>query len=71
MGPGRNRGVHSEFQELNAYAYHSIRGALLDLVIWCLGPYVNETRAYGLPRVYLARATRAVVRKWCSARAAE
>ena len=63
--------MYSDFEELNAYVYHSARGALLDVVIWCLGPYVDGTRGYGLARMYLARATRAVVRRWCSASVVE
>jgi hypothetical protein len=63
--------VYPEFEELNAYAYHSVRGALLDVVIWCLGPYVDDTRDYGLLRIYLARATRSAVRRWYTANAAE
>ena len=58
--------MNSDFEEINAYVYHSIHGALLDVVIWCLGPYVDETRQYGRARVCLARATRAVVRRCCA-----
>lgn len=54
----------SDFAELNAFVYHSVRGAVLDGVIWCLGPYVDDTREYGLARMYLARATRAAARRW-------
>ena len=61
----------SQFAEINAYIYHSARGACLDVVIWCLGPYVNESHVYGLGRVWLARATRAVVRRCCSGNVAE
>jgi hypothetical protein len=53
----------SDFQELNAYVYHSAHGALLDVVIWCLGPYVDGSRDYGRLRVLLARATRTVLRR--------
>jgi hypothetical protein len=42
---------------------------MLDVVIWCLGPYVDASRSYGLSRMYLARVTRAVVRLFCSERA--
>lgn len=63
--------MNSDFEEINAYVYHSIHGALLDVVIWCLGPYVDETRAYGRLRIVLARATRAVVRRCCTATAAD
>ena len=55
--------MNSDFEEFNAYVYHSGHGALLDIVIWCLGPYVDETRAYGPPRIWLARTTRFVVRR--------
>jgi len=61
--------VHdSQFAEINAYVYHSARGLVLDGVIWCLGPYVDDTREYGMFRVVLARGTRAVLRRWCLAR---
>ena len=59
----------SRFAELNAYVYHSAHGAVLDVVIWCLGPYVDASRSYGLFRMYLARMTRAVVRVFCAVRA--
>ena len=63
METGGRKKVHSDFEEINAYVYHSGRGALLDLVIWCLGPYVDDTREYGPFRLWLARVTRSVVRK--------
>ena len=52
------------FEDLNAYVYYSMQGVLLDGLIWCLGPYVCETREYGLFRIGLAQATRALVRRW-------
>ena len=55
--------MHSDFEEINAFVYHSGRGAMLDVVIWCLGPYVDDTREYGPLRLWLARATRSVVRR--------
>jgi hypothetical protein len=67
----RRSRVYSEFEELNAYAYHSVRGALLDVVIWCLGPYVDDTQSYGRLRIHLARATRSVVRRCCTVKTAE
>ena len=63
--------MHSEFEELNALAYHSVHGALLDVVIWCLGPYVDDSRGYGRLRILLARATRSLVRRWCAAKATD
>ena len=62
METGGREKVHSDFEEINAYVYHSGHGALLDIVIWCLGPYVDDTREYGPCRLWLARATRSVVR---------
>lgn len=52
------------FEELNLYAYHTLRGVVLDLVIWCLGPAVDDTREYGLLRLYLAAATCKACRVW-------
>ena len=57
--------MRSEFEELNEYAYHSLHEALLDVVIWCLGPYVDDSSEYGFVRICLARATRASVRGCC------
>lgn len=62
-GAWKGGAVHSEFAEINAYVYHSARGVLLDCVIWCLAPYIDETRTYGWLRCHLARATRALVRR--------
>jgi hypothetical protein len=56
--------VNSEFEDLNAYVYHSARGAFFDALIWCLGPYVDDTRPYGFLRVLVARMTRSAVRRW-------
>ena len=56
--------MHSEFEDLNAYVYHTARGAVFDGLIWCLGPYVYESREYGWSRIYLARLTRSLVRRW-------
>jgi len=57
--------LHTEFEDLNLYVYHSAHGAMLDALIWCLGPYVHESREYGVLRIYLAQATRYLVRRWC------
>lgn len=56
--------MYTEFEDFNAYVYHSTRGLVFDAVIWCLGPYVDDTVDYGLCRVCLARLTRAWVRRW-------
>ena len=54
--------MYSRFEELNAYVYHSAHGALLDGLIWCLGPYVDDRQDYGLLRICLARVTRTILR---------
>ena len=53
---------NSGFGEVNAYVYHSARGAFFDAVIWCLGPIVDDSRDYSRFRVGLARATYHVCR---------
>jgi len=50
------------FAELNLYVYHSARGAVLDIVIWCLGPFVDDSREYGVARWILAAVMRQVCR---------
>ena len=54
--------MYTQFEDLNAYVYHSAHGAVLDGLIWCLGPYVDDTCDYGRFRIYLARMTRAIIR---------
>ena len=64
---GRDRleqDVNADFHELNAYVYHSAHGAFLDGVIWCLGPFVDDTRSYGVFRIVLALSMRRLVRGW-------
>jgi hypothetical protein len=56
--------LYTDFEDLNAFVYHRVRGAVFDGVIWCLGPYVDDTRDYGTLRLWLARAARALVRRW-------
>ncbi len=55
--------MNSDFEEFNQYVYWSIHGIFLDGLIWCLGPYVDDTRDYGLFRIYLARVTRSLLRR--------
>jgi len=52
------------FAELNLLVYHSILGVLLDGVIWCLGPVVDDKRSYGPVRRCLAIATCTACRSW-------
>ena len=47
----------SAFEEFNLYVYNSARGMLLDGVIWCLGPMIEEAREYGIFRHLLALMT--------------
>jgi hypothetical protein len=60
--------MHSDFEQFNLFAYHSLVNAFLDLVIWCLGPYVDDSREYGLPRKYLAVVTRRLCGIWLANR---
>jgi len=52
------------FEEMNLYVYHSLRGAVLDVVIWCLKPLIEDTETYGLFRFYLAAVTCEACRRW-------
>lgn len=56
--------MRAESQEFNLFVYLFSLNLFLDLVIWCLGPYVDDTREYRLPRLYLAVATRGLCRRW-------
>ena len=56
--------MHSQFEEINAYVYYSAQGVLLDALIWCLGPYVDDSRGYGSARILLAHATCRLVRRF-------
>ncbi len=56
--------MYTDFENVNAYVYHSTRGALYDVVIWCLGPFVDDERPYGTLRCGLALATRWLMRRW-------
>ena len=57
--------MHTQFQDLNAYVYYSMQGILLDGLIWCLGPFVCDSREYSSFRIRLALLTRSLVRRWC------
>lgn len=49
--------MRSEFEAANLILYYRMVNGLLDLVIWCLGPFADDSRHYGLLRCYLARIT--------------
>jgi hypothetical protein len=55
--------LYTDFEDLNLYVYNSAHGALLDGVIWCLGPYVDRQARYGPFRLCLAWATRTILRR--------
>ena len=57
MGTEVPRLMLSAFEEFNLYVYNSARGMLLDGVIWCLGPMIEEAREYGIFRHILALLT--------------
>jgi len=54
----------SPFEELNLVLYHNLHGIGLDIVIWCLGPVIDDSREYGLLRTYLAAVTCRACRSW-------
>ena len=56
--------MHSNFDDVNAYVYHASCGVVCDVVIWCLGPYVDDAPRYGRLRIWLARVTRWLARRW-------
>ncbi len=56
--------MEPDFEDFNAYVYCSTCGWLYDVVIWCLGPYVDDRVDHGVARQALARVTRCVVRWW-------
>lgn len=60
--------MYSAFDEVNLYVYHSLRSAFYDVVIWCLGPVVDDTRDYGWLRCGLAVVTRDLCRTWIACR---
>lgn len=56
--------MHTSFEDFNEFVYHSARGAIFDVVIWCLDPYIHPSRSYGRLRQLVAAATRTAVRRW-------
>ena len=56
--------MDSGFQEFNLFVYHSVQNQFYGAVIWCLGPYVDDEKQYGLRRKYLAVVTRYLCRAW-------
>ncbi len=58
------------FLEFNLYAYWALVNAVLDVILWCLAPYIDDSREYGPTRRVLAVVTCRVVRVWLLHRAA-
>ncbi len=56
--------MYTAFEEFNAFAYWALVNAVLDAVLWCLGPYVDDSREYGFARQLLAFVTCQLVRIW-------
>ena len=50
-------GENYGFAAVNAYVYHSTRAFFFDIVIWCLGPVVDDSRDYPRYRIWLATLT--------------
>jgi len=55
--------MYTLFEELNFFLYDTARCAVYDGVIWCLGPLVDDSREYGLLRLYLAAGTCSLCRR--------
>jgi hypothetical protein len=60
--------MNSDFEETNLVLYYGLVNLLLDAVIWCLGPYVDDSREYGVARLCLAIVTRRLCRTWLQVR---
>lgn len=60
--------MYDVFREFNVFVYCTIVNAILDVVLWCLGPYVDDSRKYAVARLYLAVVTRKACRAWLRAR---
>jgi hypothetical protein len=60
--------MRSDFEELNLFAYYALLNGVLDLLLWSLGPHVDESREYGWFRHALAAVTGRVIRIWLLAR---
>ena len=56
--------MYSDFEDLNLYVYNSAHEAVLDVLIWCLGPYVDRVGEFGYFRIYLAWTTRLILRSY-------
>jgi len=60
--------MNSDFEETNLVLYYGLTNLFLDAVIWCLGPYVDDSRPYGVTRLCLAIVTRWLCRAWLQCR---
>ena len=60
--------MYSDFVEFNVYAYWVLVNGVLDVILWCLGPYVDDSREYGFFRCVLAKATCRLVQIWLQLR---
>lgn len=56
--------MYSDFEEINLTLYYSLCASVLGLLIWCLGPVVDDSRDYGVFRLCLARLTCSAARKY-------
>jgi hypothetical protein len=56
-------GDYTGFAEVNEFIYHSARSLFYDVVIWCLGPVVDDSRDYSVPRLWIASITYHVCRR--------
>jgi len=52
------------FEEFNVHLYWTLVNVFLDVVLWCLGPIVDDTRPYPYSRLCLAAVTNKACRYW-------
>ncbi len=63
--------MYSDFEEINLRAYYALLNGVLDVLLWCVGPYVDDSRDYGPLRRGLAFITGVIVGFWVRRREAQ
>lgn len=56
--------LSEEFEAFNVALYWALVNVVLDVVLWCLGPLVDDSREYGYPRLCLAAVTNMACRSY-------
>ncbi len=61
--------MRSDFEEANLAAYYVLLNGCLDVLLWCVAPYVDDSREFGVFRRGLAMVTTVVLGAWLRLRA--